>query len=55
MRLFDASKNVALRASSDRLAEYADEVWSSNVALTIRALILMAAFVGMRPAELGQP
>jgi integrase len=44
--------DVPLRDEVDRLAEYAVEVWVGEVALTIRALILMAAFVGMRPAEL---
>jgi integrase len=40
------------RDEIDQLAGYADEVWSGEVVLTIRALILMAAFVGMRHAEL---
>lgn len=44
--------DVLARGEVDRLAEYALEVWSGEVALTIRALILIAAFVGMRPAEL---
>ncbi|HEV2924853.1 MAG TPA: tyrosine-type recombinase/integrase [Solirubrobacteraceae bacterium] len=44
--------DVATRAEIERLAECASEVWSGEVALTTRALILMAAFVGMRPAEL---
>lgn len=44
--------DVLARDEVDRLAEDAVEVWSGEVALTIRALILMAAFVGMRPAEL---
>src|ERR1035437_5659247 len=36
----------------ERLAACAGEVWAGEVALTVRALVLMAAFVGMRPAEL---
>jgi integrase len=44
--------DIPARDEVERLAEYAVEVWSGEVALTIRALILMAAFVGMRPAEL---
>ncbi|MGA9284215.1 MAG: tyrosine-type recombinase/integrase [Solirubrobacteraceae bacterium] len=40
------------RGEVDQLAAYAVEVWSGEVALTICALILMAGFVGMRPAEL---
>jgi integrase len=44
--------DVATPAEIERLAECASEVWSGEVALTTRALILMAAFVGMRPAEL---
>jgi integrase len=44
--------DVLTRDEVNRLAEFAVEVWSGEVALTIRALILMAAFVGMRPAEL---
>jgi integrase len=44
--------DVLTRDEVDQLAAYAVEVWSGEVALTIRALILMAGFVGMRPAEL---
>lgn len=29
-----------------------DEVWSGEVALTVKALVLLSAFTGMRPAEL---
>jgi integrase len=43
---------VPTRAEVERLADCAPEVWGGEVALTTRALILMAAFVGMRPAEL---
>lgn len=34
------------------LVAAADEVWSGEVALTVGALVAMAAFTGMRPAEL---
>jgi integrase len=44
--------DLPTRDEIDQLVGYADEVWSGEVALTIRALIVMAAFVGMRPAEL---
>jgi integrase len=44
--------DVLTRGEVDQLAAYAVEVWSGEVVLTIRALILMAGFVGMRPAEL---
>ena len=44
--------DVLSRAEVDQLAECACEVWSGETALTVRALVLMAAFVGMRPAEL---
>jgi integrase len=44
--------DVATRAEVERLSDCATEVWTGEVALTTRALILMAAFVGMRPAEL---
>lgn len=36
----------------DRLVDCAGEVWSGEVARTVGALIAMAAFTGMRPAEL---
>jgi integrase len=35
-----------------RLADCAGEVWSGEVGLTVRALVLVAAFTGMRPAEI---
>jgi len=35
-----------------RLVASADEVWSGEVALTVRALVAAAAFTGMRPSEL---
>lgn len=44
--------DVLTREEVERLAACATEVWSGEVALTVRALILMAAFVGMRPAEM---
>jgi integrase len=43
---------VLTRAEVERLADCALEVWSGEVALSTRAAVLMAAFVGMRPAEL---
>ena len=36
----------------DRLIECAGEVWDGGVALTVQALIAMAAYTGMRPGEL---
>ncbi len=44
--------DVPRRADVERLSECALEVWAGEVALSTRALILMPAFVGMRPAEL---
>jgi integrase len=44
--------DVLSREEVERLAECATEVWAGEVALSVRALILCAAFVGMRPAEL---
>jgi integrase len=44
--------DVLSRDEVERLADCAGEVWTGEVALTVRALVLMAAFVGMRPAEL---
>jgi integrase len=44
--------DVLTRAEVERLAECATEVWSGEVALSVRALVLSATFVGMRPAEL---
>jgi integrase len=39
----------------ERLAACVAEVWDGEVALTVAALVLTAAFVGMRPAELYGP
>lgn len=36
----------------ERLADCAVEVWDGEAALTVRTLIMCAAFIGMRPAEL---
>jgi integrase len=43
---------VLKRNEVERLATCAVDVWSGEVGLTMRAVILTAAFVGMRPAEL---
>ena len=43
---------VLTRAQVERLAECAFEVWTGETALSVRALVACAAFVGMRPAEL---
>lgn len=40
------------RPEVERLSECATEVWAGEVALSTRALVLCAACVGMRPAEL---
>jgi integrase len=44
--------DIPTRSEVERLAGCAVDVWSGEVGLTMRALILAAAFVGMRPAEL---
>jgi len=44
--------DVLTRSEVERLAECGIEVWSGEVGLSMRALVLTAAFVGMRPAEL---
>jgi integrase len=43
---------VLTRAEVERLAGCGQEVWSGEVAYTMHALVSMAAFVGMRPAEM---
>jgi integrase len=47
-------KNLDVLAEADvhRLADCALEVWEAEVGLTMRALVSVAAFVGMRPAEI---
>lgn len=44
--------DVLKRPEVERLAECATEVWAGEAALSVRALVVCAAFVGMRPAEL---
>jgi len=44
--------DVLTVAEVHRLAGCAANVWDGEVALTVRALVLVAAFTGMRPAEL---
>lgn len=44
--------DVLTASEVEQLSDCAMEVWDGEVALTVRALILTAAFVGMRPAEL---
>lgn len=44
--------DVLTRDQVEQLVACAHEVWSGEVAYTMQALISMAAFVGMRPAEL---
>lgn len=44
--------DVLTRAEIEQLTACATEVWDAEVALTVRALVATAAFVGMRPGEL---
>jgi integrase len=44
--------DVLTEAEVHRLCECALEVWPAEVGLTVRALISVGAFVGMRPAEM---
>lgn len=44
--------DVPPAAEIERLAGRALDVWAGEVALSVRALILTAAFVGMRPGEM---